>query len=111
MIDPPGDARQGWWIMQQTLPPLANITWEWPGRERTVLPPNEEDPMALSTGRVLKHWHTRCMTQRSGVLGAIEPEAANLLTSPALDPVGLLQGFKFRATRATASAKVATAVK
>ncbi len=224
VIDPPGDARQDWWIMQQiaqrmgldwnyagpneiftemaqTMPSLANITWErleregavtYPvdapdqpsheiifyagfptesGRGRivpaNVLPPDEvpddDYPMVLSTGRVLEHWHTGSMTRRSGVLDAIEPEAiafmspknlwhmklnpgdriqietrrgaievkvrsdrdvpegmvfmpfcyaeaaANLLTNPALDPVGLIPEFKFCAARVTASAGVATA--
>ncbi|MBV9750649.1 MAG: formate dehydrogenase subunit alpha, partial [Acetobacteraceae bacterium] len=224
IIKPPGDARQDWWIIQevarrmgldwsyagpsevfaemaQTMPSLANITWERleregavtypvdapdkPGNEiifsagyptksgrgrivpANVLPPDEvpddEYPMVLSTGRVLEHWHTGSMTRRSGVLDAIEPEAvafmspkdlwrarlspgdliqietrrgavevkvrsdrdvpqgmvfmpfcyaeaaANLLTNPALDPVGLIPEFKFCAARVTSPASVETA--
>ncbi len=224
VIKPPGDARQDWWIIQevarrmglgwayagpseifaemaQTMPSLANITWERleregavtypvdaadkPGHEiifyagfptksgrgrivpANVLPPDEvpddEYPMVLSTGRVLEHWHTGSMTRRSGVLDAIEPEAvafmspkdlwgarlspgdliqietrrgavevkvrsdrdvpqgmvfmpfcyaeaaANLLTNPALDPVGLIPEFKFCAARVTSPARVETA--
>ena len=225
VIAPPGEARQDWWIIQQvaqrmglgwdyagpseiftemaqTMPSLANITWErleregavtypvdgpdQPGNEiifysgfptesgrgrivpANVLPPDEvpdeEYPMVLSTGRVLEHWHTGSMTRRSGVLDAIEPEAvafmspkdlwgaklnpgetirietrrgavevkirsdrdvpqgmvfmpfcyaeaaANLLTNPALDPVGLIPEFKFCAARVAATtAHAATA--
>src|SRR5258708_32037803 len=49
-----------------------------------VVPPDElpddEDPMVLSTGRVLEHWHTGSMTPRSQVLDQIEPEAAAFMS-------------------------------
>jgi len=50
----------------------------------SVMPPDEipddEDPMILSTGRVLEHWHTGSMTRRSAVLDGIEPEAVAFMS-------------------------------
>jgi len=48
--------------------------------------------MVLITGRQLEHWHTGAMTRRSGVLDAIEPEAAASLHPLDLDAIGVRPG-------------------
>ena len=72
--------------------------------------------MVLTTGRLLEHWHTASMTRRGTIeIGERTDEAvpsgmvytpfcyaeaaANLLTSPQLDPFGKIPEFKYCAAK------------
>lgn len=72
---------------------LALITGQI-GRPDEV--PDDAYPMVLSTGRVLKHWHTGSMTRRSDVLDLLEPEAVALLAPADLRRLGLAPGDRVR---------------
>lgn len=60
--------------------------------------PDADYPFALTTGRLLEHWHTGVMTRRSKVLDAIEPEAMAALHPAELARLGLSAGSMARIT-------------
>ena len=54
--------------------------------------PDTEYPWVLSTGRQLEHWHTGAITRRASVLDALEPEAIAVLSTQALETLGVRAG-------------------
>ena len=53
-------------------------------------------PMVLTTGRQLEHWHTGAMTRRASYLDALEPEATASLNPKELRRLGVTPGEPIR---------------
>ena len=62
----------------------------------SVEEPDDEYPMALTTGRQLEHWHTGAITRRAGILDALEPEAVASLSPADLARMGVAAGEAVR---------------
>ena len=70
--------------------------------------PDDEYPMALTTGRQLEHWHTGAITRRAGILDALEPEAVASLSPADLGRMGVEAGAPVRISTRRGAIEIAT---